>query len=55
MNPVLLFDRILRKTQSEYRKYIFKKRIRCDHSDFSLVGKVTLINSNIKLGHNVTI
>ena len=55
MNPVLLFDRILRKIQSEYRKYIFKNRIRCDHSDFSLVGKVTLINSNIKLGHNVTI
>ena len=55
MNPVLLFDRILRKTQSEYRKYIFKKQIGCNHSDFYLVGNVTLINRNIKLGHNVTI
>lgn len=55
MNPVLLLDRILRKVKSEYRKYIFKKQIGCNHSDFYLVGNVTLINKNIKLGHNVTI
>ena len=55
MNLVLLFDRAVRKINRSYNKYIFKKRIRCDHSDFYLVGNVTLINSNIKLGHNVTI
>ena len=55
MNLVLLFDRAVRKIKRSYKKYIFKKQIRCNHSDFYLVGNVTLINSNIKLGHNVTI
>lgn len=55
MNLILLFERFKRKINSAYRKYIFKKQIGCSHSDFSLVGGITLINKNIKLGHNVTI
>ena len=55
MNLILLFDRFKRKINRSYRKYIFKKQIGCSHSDFSLVGDITLINKNIKLGHNVTI
>ena len=55
MNLILLFDRFKRKINSAYRKYIFKKQIGCSHTDFSLVGNITLINKNIKLGRNVTI
>ena len=55
MNLILFFDRAVRKLQLEYRKYVFRKQIGCSHSDFSLEGKVNLINRNIKLGHNVTI
>ena len=55
MNLILLFERFKRKINSAYRKYIFKKQIGCSHSDFSLVGNITLINKNIKLGRNVTI
>ena len=29
--------------------------INCSHNDFSIVGDITVINRNIKLGHNVTI
>ncbi|MDY6060032.1 MAG: acyltransferase [Candidatus Fimenecus sp.] len=29
--------------------------IGCNHNDFSIVGDITVINRNIKLGHNVTI
>lgn len=29
--------------------------IGCNHNDFSIVGDITVINKNIKLGHNVTI
>lgn len=55
MNIVLLLDRVIRKLQLEYRKYVFRKQIGCNHSDFSIVGRITLINRNIKLGHNVTL
>lgn len=46
-----LFDAIVRY----YRKGKFRHEIRCPHKDFSLVGSITLINKNIKLGKNVTI
>ena len=55
MNIILLFDRVVRKIKYNYRKYVFKKLIGCKHSDFSLVGDITVINRNIKLGHGVTI
>lgn len=55
MNIILLFDRAICKIQREYRKYVFRKKIGCEHKDFSLVGKVTLINRNVRLGHHVTI
>ena len=55
MNQIVRADFFLRHLLRKYRHYIFRKRIGCTHSDFLLVGKITLINTNIKLGHNVTI
>lgn len=55
MNLVLFLDRVMNKVKRCYRKYIFRKRIGCSHNSFSLVGKVTLINTNIRIGKNVTI
>lgn len=55
MNIILFFDKAIRKIQYEYRKYVFRKSINCKHKDFSIAGKITIINRNIKLGHNVTI
>ena len=50
-----MFDKLVKKIQYNYRKYVFRKSIGCNHGDFSLVGKITFINRNIILGHNVTI
>lgn len=55
MNLLLLFDRAKNKLVRSCRKYIFREYISCKHNDFSIVGGVTLINRNIKLGHNVCI
>lgn len=52
---ILFFDRILQKILRLYRKTVFRKKISCTHNDFKLVGKITVINKNIKLGKNVTI
>lgn len=52
---LLFFDRLIKKIIRAYRKSVFRKKIKCNHKSFSLVGKVTLINTNIKLGKNVTI
>ena len=52
---ILFIDKCLRKIASICRKAVFKRLIGCKHNNFSLVGKVTLINRNIKLGRNVTI
>lgn len=52
---LLFVDRIIQKILRTYRKAVFKKKIGCNHNDFNLVGRVTLINTNISLGHNVTI
>lgn len=43
------------KIASVYRKAYFRAFTKCPHKDFKLVGKITLINPNIKLGKNVTI
>lgn len=52
---LLLFDKVINKVIRVYRKSVFRKRIKCKHKKFSLVGNVTLINTNIQLGENVTI
>ena len=38
-----------------YRKSKFRYEIRCPHDDFQLVGKITLINHNVKIGRGVVI
>lgn len=55
MKLILLFDRLNNKIKRRYRKRLFRAMIGCNHNDFSIVGDVTVINKNIKLGHNVTI
>lgn len=45
----------VKKISRQYRKKVFRKSIGCAHSAFSLVGDITLINKNIKLGKNVSI
>lgn len=50
-----LFDRIRNKIKRKYRHKVFKEMINFSHNDFSIVGDITVINRNIKLGHNVTI
>lgn len=52
---ILLFDRIVTKIIRKYRKAVFKKKIGCKHNNFNLVGEVTLINTNVTIGNNVTI
>lgn len=46
-----IFDTIARY----YRKGKYRFETNTSHSNFSLVGPITLINKNIKLGNNVTI
>lgn len=55
MNIVVLFDRVKNKIVHAYRNYVFGKYVKCSHNDYNVVGKVILINRNIKLGRNVTI
>lgn len=55
MKLILLFDRLNNKIKRRYRKRLFRAMIGCNHNDFSIVGDITVINRNIKLGHNVTI
>ena len=55
MKIFYFIDRVKNKIIRMYRKRVFKEMIGCPHNQFSLVGKVTLINRNIKLGRNVVI
>lgn len=55
MSLLLLHDRLKNKLERLNREAVFRKKIGCHHKDFSLVGIVYLINTNIKLGHHVTI
>ena len=52
---LLFIDRIIQKLKRLYRKSVFCKKINCQHKEFNLVGNVDVINTNIKLGKNVTI
>lgn len=52
---ILFFDRILQKILRIYRKKLFLKKIKCTHDKVNIVGSITLINTNIKIGKNVTI
>lgn len=54
MKLILLVDRLNNKIKRNYRKG-FLRQCGCNHNDFSIVGDITVINKNIKLGHNVTI
>lgn len=55
MKVLLLFDRLICKIKKEYRKKLFKIKIKCEHNDFSIVGDIILINKNIRIGQGVTI
>lgn len=51
---ILFLDRIIQKIIRSYNKAVFRKKINCPHNSFQLVGNVTLINTNLKIGKNVT-
>lgn len=55
MEVLWYLDRVKGKLARWYRKEVFREMISCPHRDFSLVGPVTVINRNVKLGKNVTI
>lgn len=55
MSILLFIDRIAKAVTRKYRKAVFRRRISCPHKDFSLVGDITLINTNLRLGRGVTI
>ena len=52
---ILLIERIKNKILRWYRKKVFCKYTHNKKSNVNLVGKITLINQNIKIGNNVTI
>ena len=47
--------RVIRKLIQLFRERAFKEAISCPHSNFTLVGNVSLINRNVRLGKKVTI
>lgn len=55
MSVFMLIERVRNKIKYQYRKRIFKEKTRCKHNDFSIVGDITLINRNVKIGRNVAI
>lgn len=55
MDVILTLDRFFAKIKRSYRKHIFRKKINCNHKQFTLVEKVHLINTNIAMGRNVTL
>lgn len=52
---ILFIDKCFRKIALIWRKAVFKRKIKCEHNAFSIVGAITHINRNIKIGKNVTI
>lgn len=55
MRIIYNINRLKEKIERYYRKKLFKEQISCKHNDFSIIGKITTINKNIKIGKNVTI
>lgn len=55
MNIIILFDRACKRIQNQYRTYLFRKKCFIKHHDIKLVGAVTLINTNLKIGRGVVI
>lgn len=48
-------ERVKEWIKRYYRKKLIKEMIACSHNEFTVVGAITLINRNIKLGKNVII
>ena len=55
MRILWYLDRVKNKVKKWYQKEVFGEMIDCSHRKFTLVGRVTVINRNIKLGQNVII
>ncbi|MHA6533610.1 acyltransferase [Paenibacillus sp. BAC0078] len=52
----LIIDKIKEKFLRNYRKKVFLARISCRNAlDCRVLGKVTVLSNNIKIGNNVTI
>ena len=50
-----MIERLRNQIKCRYRKRLFKEKTKCTHNDFSIIGDITLINCNVKIGRNVTI
>lgn len=55
MKIFFFIDRIKNKIIRYWRKKVFKEMIDCNHENFKLVGKVNIINRNIKIGNGCII
>lgn len=55
LNIVYHTQRVFRKLRQLLRERAFKEAISCPHNSFTLVGNITLINRDVKIGKKVTI
>ena len=55
MSIFILIERLRNQIKCRYKKRLFKEKTKCTHNDFSIIGDITLINRNVKIGRNVTI
>lgn len=52
MSIILLYDRLINKIRRTYRDYVFYKKT---GNRAKLIGNINLINTNVKLGKNVSL
>lgn len=55
MRLSVIIHKVFSKIGRVYRKSYFRAYTKCPHKDFNILGKIMLINKNIKIGRNVTI
>lgn len=55
MRLSVIIHKVFSKIGRAYRKSYFRTYTKCPHKDFNILGKIMLINKNIKIGRNVTI
>jgi len=48
-------NRVIEFIGRKYRKQLFKEQTGVKHNNYNIVGKIYVINKNIRLGKNVTI
>lgn len=54
MTVFSLFSKIVHKISNFYKRAVFRDYVNCSHNEFSIIGKITVINKNVKIGRHVT-